>query len=317
MLRVLVAGGDRQKDYIARMAFSSQCRETCLGKVYIWQLWKLLRRNSLQCDLAFIEGRGVHQTLFQSNDDYYLPLWIEGEVDLPLEATNKSAKEDLRRMRKHHLDYELCNDIHAIEDFYHNIYLPTVVDRHGPDTHITDLAELTRTIADRDNQLLLAKQNGVAIAGVVVLMGSCPRLWLGGVRDSDIRYRQMAAVGATYVFPARYLENKGYQRMNVGRSRSFLNDGVLQYKNKWNQRICSHDPDGIVLKPLSMSRSLRSFLACNPFVSLEDDKLFANVFEYSGEDRPLIIPRGLHGTRWYGLSEDGKLAVRKETVADG
>ena len=315
-LRVLISGGHRQKDLIARVAFPGSCREISLGKVYAWQLMSLLRGSGGELDLAFIEGGRFHRRLFQSRSDFYLPLWVEGVADLPLNATTRGAKEDLRRMRKHALSCELRGDTPAIEDFYHNIYRPTVLERHGPDSHITALPELSRAIEGGDHKLLLINHDGRAIAGVVIVMTPCPRLWLGGVRDSKKEYRQMAAVGATYVFPARYLCEQGYRQMNLGRSRVFLNDGVLQYKNKWNQRICSHDPDGMILKPLSGSRSLRGFLARQPFVSIENGGLYANLFETPEEKSLVGVPDGLRGTRRYLFSENGCLEKLQETSAN-
>ena len=277
-LRILFAGGDRQRDYWSRLAFAGDCTETPLGKVYLWQLLYLLRRNSQRCDLAVIEGRGLQRRLYQGVGDFYLPLWVDSSVELPLTPASKGAKEDLRRIRKHQLGYELTKDTQLLREFYDHMYLPTVRDRHGEQSHISRFEELARSLGRGDNQLLLVRHEGVAIAGVIIIKSAVPRLWLAGIRDSSMAYRRMGAVGATYHFPAQALAAEGFKRMDMGRSRPFFNDGVMNYKGKWNHRLDGFDSDGMVLRVLAASAAARGLLARQPFAHLQDGRLHGAVF---------------------------------------
>jgi hypothetical protein len=308
-LKILFAGGDRQKDYFCRLAFSGNGRETYLGKLYAWQLLYRLRAKRRHFDLAVIEGKRLQRLLFQSSADFFVPLWLETIVDLPLRATNKGAKEDLRRIRKHQLTWELRQDEPALREFYDRLYLPTVLDRHGENTYISDYDELTEHILRQRGHLLFVKQGELAIAGVVILPGNPPRLWLAGIRDSSSAHRRNGAVGATYVFPARYLEQEGYSQMALGRTRGFFNDGVMQYKNKWNHVISGYDIDGVVLKLMSASPGLVGFLKNQPFASEVNGELVANLFDTErasgnqAEVRPITLPKGIK-TRRFVLKKD-------------
>jgi hypothetical protein len=73
-----------------------------------------------------------------------------------------------------------------------------------------------------------------------------------------------------------YLTNLGYQSFCLGNSRAFLNDGVLQYKKKWNLRLIKAKgfskiqnfifKPGIIVKIPILSESAKSFLVTNPFI---------------------------------------------------
>lgn len=260
VLRVLFAGGDQQKEYIARIIFNSDCRHTWAGKLYLLQIYYRLHHNSSNYELAFIEGHRIHKFLYEGKWGFYIPLWLESVVQIPLKAPTKGAEEDLRRIRKHKLSYDLRTDVESVKDFYENMYLPTIHARHENTAISAGFEELEYGLSKLGNKLLLVRHKETAIAGVVIQMQEIPRLWVGGIRDSSNVYRRMGAVGATYHFPAQYLAERGYRQMGLGRSRSFLHDGVFRYKSKWNHRLCGFDKDGMVAKVLTATEALSGFL---------------------------------------------------------
>lgn len=285
-LKILFAGGARQKDYIARLVFAGRCNESFEGKLYLWRLLWLLHGKRHDFSAALIEGRTLHRKIFQRKGDFYLPLWVTSTIELPLTATNKSSREDMRRIRKHGLAYEVTREHADLRDFYENMYLPTISDRHGNVSFRVDFDELKRVVSKGDNQLLLIKHGAVPIAGVaIVFKQELPQLWLAGVRDSSNDFRRIGAVGATYYFPANYLFDRGYKEMGLGRTRPFYNDGVMQYKCKWRHRFTGFDRDGMVFKLLSKSAGLREFLSNQPFFCLQSGILLGTLFtdEYGVE----------------------------------
>jgi hypothetical protein len=277
-LRVFFVGGDQLKGYVTQLVFAGATSDTSLGKLYLSSILYALWRNTHSCALAFIEGQRPHRFLYQHSGDYYIPSWIWSSVEIPLKPGSKGAKEDLRRIRKNGLTYELSNSADDLLDFYDNIYLPTIQARHETTAVLSSLEEITDVAYQGDNCLLLVKHEETTVAGVLILMRDVPRLWLGGIRDSSDAYRRMGAVGATYVFPAMYLSDLGYKQMDLGRSRCFFNDGVFRYKGKWNHRLVSVDKDGLILKALDISEAVVGFLSSQPFACIEQDELTAAFF---------------------------------------
>ena len=166
----------------------------------------------------------------------------------------------------------------SVKDFYENMYLPTIHDRHGNTGLSVNFETFENKLGRPDHKLMLIKYEEITIAGVIIQMQKIPRLWVGGIRESSKTYRRMGAVGASYHFPAQYLSGIGYRQMALGRSRSFLNDGVMRYKSKWNHRFYDFDMNGMIVKVLSMTESLSGFLISQPFVGIEKGQLYANVF---------------------------------------
>lgn len=275
---LLFVGSEKQKAYVLRVAFNDEYVETDLGKLYAWQILFLLRVNRHDCDVAMIEGGGLHRSIYQNKSDYFLPLWLKSIAATPLRVTGNSLKEDLRVIRKAALRYEVTTEMAKLDDFYNCMYLPTINARHGDTTIETEYSVMEQQIAENQGVLLLVFKDDVSIAGVFVSLEEIPRLWTLGIRDYKQEYRSYCASTAAYMFAAEYLAAQGYSTMHLGMSRGFLNDGILQYKKKFSQQIIGAGDPGFILKMLRNNKATDNFLSSNPFVYLNEKSLIGAVF---------------------------------------
>jgi hypothetical protein len=81
-------------------------------------------------------------------------------------------------------------------------------------------------------------------------------------------------------FYFKFVQENGYEMIDLGLSRPFLNDGILRYKVKWNSHV-EYDPKRCNIYALKIhrySRPVNKFLLNNPFISIEKDGLAGNVF---------------------------------------
>ena len=88
----------------------------------------------------------------------------------------------------------------------------------------------------RDNQFLA----GVAID----FNGDDPTLRDSGVLNGSSEIKKTGAISASYLFAMNYLASKGYSSVSFGLSRSFLDDGVLNYKRKFRPIITTGNQPG-------------------------------------------------------------------------
>ena len=278
-LKMFFAGSEAQKSHLSELAFGGTCREQNLGKLYFWKILYLLFTNRSRCNIAIIEGSRLHRYLYKHSGDFFMPIWIKSEVSIPLEAVSKSCKSDLARIRRCNLSYEIAKEAARVDDFYHSIYRPAVNRSHGESAIEIDYETMMRMLNQGKCVLLLIMKEGITISGVLIILSATPRLWAAGVVDDGHSYqKECGAYGAIYHFASEYLSEQGYPAMHLGMSRSFLNDGILQFKNKWNHRVMGYDSSGFVLKILRASEGADDFLINNPFACLEDEKLYSMVF---------------------------------------
>ena len=312
-IRVYFAGSAQQKAYLSSRVFADTCRESGHGKQFFWKLLHALHGNRDRCDIAIIEGSRVHRRLFSKPGDVFIPIWLKTRVDLPLSVSSRSYKEDIRRIRKCGLSYAISSDRDELDAFYHDMYRPSVNASHGDSTIEIGYDSMMGLVGRGRCVLLKVIRDELAIAGALVVTGQSPRLWAIGAQGNNQEHRKCSAYTAAYHFAAEYLAGQGYDTMHMGMSRGFLNDGILQYKNKWDQRVIGVDTTGYILKILTPGAGSDAFLAGNPYVYIDDDRLFGAVFlgadagdseKDIGRLRKKYYLAGLSGLKIFRLGEE-------------
>jgi hypothetical protein len=326
-LRLLYAGTEVHKNYVGKLAFGGSQREEWLGRRYLWSLPRLVARSSADCSLMVIEGYGPHQRALADDNSFYTPVWLQNEVDVPLAAKNKSAKEDLRKVRRSKLAYEVTQDPQQLEFFYHSMHLPYVYRRYPGQEVSLDYIDILENVELNACELLLVTKGSEYVAGVLLLFGdrlprlravlsgeSLPRLWVNGMKDGDLSYWKDGAISATYYFASTYLSDLGYRTMGMGGTRAFLADGLTWYKRKWGMRVTGHHPLRFLIRPLAWSAAVQGFFTQNPFTHLDEGRLCGAVFVGEDDSAPdetftrlharHALP-GLAGYHGYQIGEKG------------
>ena len=301
-LRIFFAGQLEHKNYIAGLAFSGIHAEVARGGMWLWSACRLARNDRADHDIAIIDSEASLSRRLKGPDAFVVPNWIRGEVDLAaalqLLKRSESVKTDLRKIRQHGYRYEVTQDEHEFERFYHEMYLPYANRTYTGMMFLMPHTDLRKFMAQ--SELLWIKSGTEEVAGLMLLHdGAIIRAYALGVKDGDPQYVKSGALSAAYYFAILYLTERGVQRLHLGGSRPFLRDGVLQYKKKWGIRIVDKSPQFFVLTRTRNTRASLSFFANNPFFFDTEGTLNGAIFI----GRDLGIPdEAMH--RWRKEFED-------------
>ena len=230
-LRILFAGQLENKNYIAQLAFAERAADQALGRRWLWALLPPVgKRESDGVDLRIIELDERQRRRLRERFQFFVPIWIGGEVDLPSRIArlqhSKNAKEDLRRMRKNETTSEVTRDPKAFEYFYSNMYSPYIKNRYGDHAFSMSHEEMAGMYGNSD--LFFVKVRGERVAGQILLYeNDRVRAWSIGVKDGDRSYVKAGAIKALDYLLFSYLAERGYKVLHMGASRPFLLDGAL------------------------------------------------------------------------------------------
>ena len=275
------------RNYLLELIFGTSFRQRYLGRAWLWNVFRKFPKEARGCSMVFAEVHKSHLKLIGPGGGVVIPVWVSGEVDLPLPEQvmgSKSVRSDLRRIRNNAFECEITRDPKRFDDFYQNMYLPYIRGRHGESALLITREALKAQFDQGD--LILVKHRGEFIAGQVITYdGTFPSLRVLAVRDGNQHLVRLGAIGASYVFALQHLEAKGYRKVSFGRSRAFLRDGVLRFKRKWSQAIVSGSAEKFLMKVVTDTAGTRAFLQSNPFISEHLGELRGNIF--LAGDRPL------------------------------
>jgi len=278
---MLYAGTASQKSYVKSLFYGDESTETDLGTGYAWSLRKLADQND--CHLVAAVQSKLAQSLLPKAG-YVLPLWVSSEADTsvsPFKVRRKSLKADLARIRKNQVTCEYSASPKDLEFFWERMYEPHIAKQHAQLAILGSIDEFRDLLAQGNLLLTFALYNGERVAGgTLVSEGPVPCSRNIGLLDGDDRLKRLGVMTAIYIYELDWAYRHGYKRLNLGATRPFLRDGVLQYKKKFNISLKTNDYKKVIfIDPVRNTDAVVASLVANPMICIDNDHLVATVFE--------------------------------------
>ena len=280
-LIIFYAGTEENKNFILKLAFNNSYKEKYIGQCWLWNYTQKIKKSEYNSSLSVCEVPHAFRKLFGKKNCIYVPCWIDGDIDISSSIKTDSIKTDMRRIKKNKLNYEVTNELNQFDYFYHQMYVPYITKTFGSMAVISNYDFLRSNFRKRGlyRKLLLIKKNNEFIAGTLLgFTKNKTRLSHIGVKNGDRYYVKEGAIGALFYFPIIYSKEKGFERMSFGLARTFLNDGVLQFKKKRGMHITDTTKMYFRIITLSGSISVKGFFLNNPFIYMNNKKLNGAIF---------------------------------------
>ncbi len=279
-LRVLFAGSESFRHYLKGLAFEGNVKERHLGRTTPWQLYGDRRHGGY--DLLIFRSHRVLADMNFFRGSCFVPEWLSGEADLEAQwrraDTSKSRKRDLRQLEKHRLRYRVTTDPTDLSFFFEEMYVPHIRRAHGPGALLMGYDQMMSRTQRSEGELVLITRDGQPLAGsFIVYDAGKPRLFSEGVLHGNKDYLRMGAGTAIYLHSFDHLRRRGFGRVNMGRSRAFLSDGVLYFKERFGVELMEPSDSGVFVQVLRLSAATQAFLDKNPFVHVRDRRLRGSV----------------------------------------
>ena len=289
----LVLGKEKQLSYLHGLYFSEIRVKKKLGTVFIWNLRSYLSGLALQPDMAVVHVDAFYSRFLAGLGFVFLPEWVTFKFDLsnPLQETwrlseNKTLRENLRRVRKYKYTYDISSNPAHFETFYHRMYLPFIPRRYGEEASLISFRMMK--VFFKSGVLLLVKQGREIVSGnIIMLARKSAKSIVIGLKDGNVNRLKKAALSASYYFTMLWAQKEGYQVLDFGECRPFLNEGLVYYKKRWGMVVESykHRKNLFGIQVCRMTPPVRNIFARNPFIFTMKKQL--NGLVISGSDRPL------------------------------
>lgn len=253
-----------------RIFGEGEARKRYIGRRPIALLERL--QKSYNCSLAILAGpQGILKRMCRV-DAVCVPWWVVTETDIR-EAQNsvgmpRSLKEALKRVRRNRLDYKITDDVEDFRYFYERFYFPTVTASHGSSALPTAFESRRAEIESGQAELMFVTMNEKPVGGVVLSYHDrVPALRDSGILDGDKELLRTGVSTAGYMFAMDYLKEKGLEKVSLGSSRSFLDDGVLTYKEKFRPKLVETSEECFMIHVSRLCNASRGFLRSSSFIT--------------------------------------------------
>jgi Acetyltransferase (GNAT) domain len=231
-------------------------------------------------DLVIAEVHRWMVPRFRSDGWVIMPRTVRWHGDLatvPPASPSKSLLANLAKLRKQKFTLVQGAGSDDWDEFYTTMVEPQAQARHGATAWVPSAAFLNAVA--RRGVLHFVVEEGVRVAGICSIAHG-DTLWfpLMGVRAGSPELLQRGAGVAALALPIEWARAHNFRRVDLGRTGSFVNDGLQQYKRKWG--FCPvPDPLSLVVAVRPASAAGRQVFAREP-VLIETDR---GLETYAGE----------------------------------
>ena len=236
--------------------------------------------TKLRGDLIAAEVHRWMAATFRRNGWLIVPRSVrwQGNIDMvPPVPPSRSLHANLVKLRKQNFTLVQGGTAEDWNEFYTTMVLPQAQARHGSVAWIASRSFLRSVAATGTLHFIV--ENGVRIAGgCTIAYGDTLWFTLMGVRYGDPSLLKQGAGVATLALPIEWARQNHYRRLDLGRTGSFINDGLQQYKRNWGF-VPVPDPLSLVTAVWIGSPQARQAFARHPVLIEAGDGLEV----YSGE----------------------------------
>jgi len=274
--------------------------------------------TQFDCSFCVIILKQQYLWLLRRPDDFCLPLWVHCYVPLTNEreyAKSDSLRGDLRHIRNNKLTWTLSETQDDFNFFYEKIYVPTITDSHGRSALTASYENRLHKFKTGTMKLLQVIRDDQVVAGVTIdFQDNVPTLRDSGVLNGSQEIKKTGAISATYLFAMDYLASKGYPNVCFGASRSFLDDGVLNYKRKFRPVINTGSDDDVLMRIRSLDEPTRSMLRDSPCLTWQERKLHRTYFRDPNGDCSEKQDRKNRGDWRFGIDAESVFDVSGDAL---
>ncbi|GIK37147.1 MAG: hypothetical protein BroJett011_09800 [Chloroflexota bacterium] len=240
-LSVLYAGSDGSNDFLKELLFTQKPTQQPLEPLPHHRIFELIDNTS--SDLIIIQANKELINRLPRQSSIRLPQFVSWVInvqgnpeELRLRIPKNMRKDVTRLMREYGYEYEVSYDEQDFDNFYYEMYLPSIKHLHGDLVEPTPYTEAYQYF--KHGWLYKIIREGEYICGrLVYVRQGVLYLKLIGLKDADLKLRREGIHHAT-TYPLLLEANKqGFKFVNLGLTAPFSGLNLFQHKRRWGAAI--------------------------------------------------------------------------------
>jgi hypothetical protein len=265
--------GDRPSTrYFVNRFLDESTEEESLGVMPAAQFISKINRYCDESDLVVGRIAAPFSRTMSRLSACAAPLMVQPKLSLPLSeeraaAIRKRQRDNVRKIRKNGLSYQISTDPIDCEYFIDHIYLPFVKRRFGGLAGIMPRAKMQRYF--RDGGVMWIMRDGERVAGeLFARMGHRLKSVSSGTLEGREDLVEAGALSATYYYMTEWASEEGFTLLDWGGCDPTLASGVLTTKKRWGADLhCdSFQRFEILFAWKSFGPKIRAFLNHTPLI---------------------------------------------------
>jgi hypothetical protein len=315
--RCLFVENDDLMDYMASRMYEGS--PVILRK---WRIWiplvqKTLDSLSRHIDMAVAvlprkyESRMEEKAHFKSQTLICSAIDTSGGWDVMKKRFQHNKRQFCNKMVKKPLfSYRTSKELKDFDFFYYEMHVPHIQKRFQELAFVDPYNAMKAMFLK--GFLLFIEEGDRSIAGILCeIQNNTLYSRRMGVLHGDEDYVMKGAASAEYYFMLKFALENGLAKVDLLRSRPFLNDGVFATKRKWGAMVCRNDQSDtwVFYFIPRYTRKIINFFEANPVISCKEDKMYGVVGWSKAED-PSVEDHSKFADQYYSPGLHGLMLIR-------
>jgi len=222
---------------------------------------------------------------YQKRGYLIIPDWVNSSLninDIESNNLNRSAKRSIKSIEENKLSYFIIQADKIIETFYYDFYKPTIESIHKESGLVKEFNQIK--IFSKKSQIINIRHNNMTMALVLIIPTKDGTLYIyaAGLQQDMSEKLKNIANDAIFYFSIKTAQDENFKKIDFGLNRSFLNDGVLNYKKKWGCQFSISPNQVYSIAINTKSKAMKQFLKSNPIFFHEKDHI-SSIFYFKDE----------------------------------
>lgn len=226
--------------------------------------------------------------------------------DAYLKMLPRTARSDVARLHRKGFGMLVDNDPAWADEFFSRYHEPTILRRHGSEGALIAARYIAEAVRDHGSEFLcvtLGSQRIAALLGRPQPQGY--RVDHLGWLDGEPNRVDRAVPAALYWFAAKRARELGLSRVRMGGTPPYIEDGLFQFKTKWNATLDMADTKvGVNRLLLNPSHpNVRRWLKHRSLIAVDANDRFVAYSARHPEDVEMSDLVRKNFACWYKLAE--------------
>ncbi len=277
---VLYIGHKRQLQILMDLLGSDNYRIGKSGTLFFWQIIPYLNGPESRADLVIININSLLYRYIKPEHDFRTPDSVKSVLELSgsFDEVRRGFSDNIIRKMKNcsssDHSYKILHDEPSLKHFYHEMYVP-YIKRRFTERAVIDSYYKTRRLLRTGFLLAVQKKRGLLSGAICRIRNDTFVFELVGIEKGDITLLKEGALDLLYYYSILVAIDKKCSRIDFGKSRPFLNDGLVQYKKKWGTKIFRNPKQcrEIAIRMGHSRKAARAFFSDNYPILLDNNDL--------------------------------------------
>lgn len=280
-ITILGLNNEDKFPYLSNILLSSNPTIKENEKINIFKIKKKLNQIK-NIDAIIIKTDIFYSGYFEKKGFIIIPEFVTLNLETIESLENilshfsKSAKEDIRKIKKQNYTYEITDDPKKLDMFYYKMYLPYIKWKHGKNAVCSNYFVI-RQLFESNNKLMLIKYKNEYVYGALFRVKNKKVIatYVGAIKEKNMLFKKGLG-SASYYFLLLWAKENNIEKIDFGQTRAFLNDGVTRFKRKWGtafEKIKTPIPNIYAIGTSTKSNLIQNLKNNDPFVYIEKNKI--------------------------------------------